>query len=825
MKSSNSFKKDKEKENERYTSGDESFTNVNSNNENNNKGKKNIKLLKKINKSYSTLATDINNDRKSSKKTDEDEILEKLQTSFPLHDKIDYAKKIKQAKEVEDLKKIYEKWSGERFANSNKNKDNEEDEEFIWVKKKKAKKEQFQKLNAMNMRYKNILIENIRMKEELKKMQLELNKMSKSKEEKKQKIINLKNNGAKFTKKKQENELEKAKKMIEDVKMKEQLRKLLEEQKNKKNDLIDIIKNKHAKNVKLYGPKVTESDTDINKNWNKIGIPNLFVDKNKNNKDNIKKDNNIVIIKKDNNKGNVKKDNNKDNVKKDNNKDNVKKDNNKDNENNNEIKKNNKIFILDQNKIKSELNKNNKIENIQEKKDDTEEEKEKAKANKLLLEKMNKNQLDMTKKLNEKKNLPENNKIVVPEKKEEKDNNNEQKLKYKLKLNNLKKIIKPYKTNKDLKNLLKQLSSFSNSTDIYNDNFVEQLELILELNKYLQNEITINKNDNLMLPEKAVYFTDNAAIRFLGYFGSELTLRNIKTYIEKKPTNYPLRDITFKLICCGLATQTVYKLIIDNEEYKNSNEAYIKYLEDIKTKISDKFNVSENDIFYFGNNLKNFEIYLTIYKQEIDEVENFLKECNIKVTKMPLLNNVILSSNVFECKYSKDINDWPKNNLMRGGKKYNPPYGWLGIGLKIKNKYGKKNNTWLGKENKEGEWPVGYHGVGIGKGNIFKRILNIFNGNIKDEIGKLFKSEINKEKNNNKYPYCGEGIYFSPNIEDAALFADKTNLGFFNVKFQFAIMARVNSNKIRSPDSLPIQWILSDNNDEIRPYRLLIKFV
>ena len=189
MKSSNSFTKDKdkEKENERYTSGEESFLNLNPKEKN---GKRNKKLLGKINKSYSTLTTDVNNDRKSSKKTDSDEF-DRMQTSFRLNDKIDYAKKIKEAKEMEDLKKIYEKWSEERYDSSNKKK-NDEDEEYIWVKKKKNKNEEYKnKFNIMNVRYKNMIIENRRMKEELKKMKLELNKLNKSKEELKTKKKNL----------------------------------------------------------------------------------------------------------------------------------------------------------------------------------------------------------------------------------------------------------------------------------------------------------------------------------------------------------------------------------------------------------------------------------------------------------------------------------------------------------------------------------------------------------------------------------------------------------------------------------------------------------
>ena len=36
-------------------------------------------------------------------------------------------------------------------------------------------------------------------------------------------------------------------------------------------------------------------------------------------------------------------------------------------------------------------------------------------------------------------------------------------------------------------------------------------------------------------------------------------------------------------------------------------------------------------------------------------------------------------------------------------------------------------------------------------------------------------------------------------------------------------MTRVNPEKIRSPGGTPVDWILNGNDDEIRPYRLLIK--
>ena len=54
-------------------------------------------------------------------------------------------------------------------------------------------------------------------------------------------------------------------------------------------------------------------------------------------------------------------------------------------------------------------------------------------------------------------------------------------------------------------------------------------------------------------------------------------------------------------------------------------------------------------------------------------------------------------------------------------------------------------------------------------------------------------------------------------------YADKISLGYYNVKFKFVFMVRVNPNKIRSPGGFPVVWILNGNDEEIRPYRLLIK--
>ena len=364
--------------------------------------------------------------------------------------------------------------------------------------------------------------------------------------------------------------------------------------------------------------------------------------------------------------------------------------------------------------------------------------------------------------------------------------------------------------------------------DKKNENLIEKIEYIQKVGKIIQKEIKNNKDNNLILPGKAIYYNDNIIIKFLGFFGSELSLNNIKTYIEINPTKEILRDITFKIITSGLATQKIYILTIENKndiaKFKENINEWNIFLKNIKLKISNVYNVSSKEMYFFEQKIKNsFEIKLLIYNQKLTNLENILKKFDLKIKTSTLLSHIILSPNIFELQYSKNDSEWQKNNnLMRGGRKYHPPYNWIGIGLKVKDKFDKnESNIWLGKENLEGEWPVAYHG--IGKGNVFKKVLNILYDNLKEGHGQLYNIQLYVENNKEEFPNCGEGVYFSPNIEEAEKYSEKICLGWNKLKFQFVIMARVNPEKIRSPGGFPVIWILNGNDNEIRPYRLLIK--
>ena len=139
--------------------------------------------------------------------------------------------------------------------------------------------------------------------------------------------------------------------------------------------------------------------------------------------------------------------------------------------------------------------------------------------------------------------------------------------------------------------------------------------------------------------------------------------------------------------------------------------------------------------------------------------------------------------------------------------------------MKVLNKYDNCDNSWLGNEGKEGEWAIAYHG--IGKGDEFKKLMNIILNNLRKGPGQLYKNLPNIRDNNKSL--IGNGIYLSPNINEAERYAEKIQLGKRKSNFQFIIMCRVNPEKIREPGRIPINWIVDGNYDCIRPYRILVK--
>ena len=183
------------------------------------------------------------------------------------------------------------------------------------------------------------------------------------------------------------------------------------------------------------------------------------------------------------------------------------------------------------------------------------------------------------------------------------------------------------------------------------------------------------------------------------------------------------------------------------------------------------------------------------------------------------------------CKLSKNQLDSRGNRSegwaideMRGGKSYDPPIGWIGIGLKVMDKY--EDNTWIGMENAEGEWCVAYHGVGDGQesDNVKKAVGLIYKGSFKAGKGQKHRNCPDQFHPGKK---VGTGVYCTPKIKTAEEYGGLSEIN--GIKYKTVFMVRVKPEALRHCDRCIdskepyVYWVVNGTTDEIRPYRILYK--
>ena len=165
---------------------------------------------------------------------------------------------------------------------------------------------------------------------------------------------------------------------------------------------------------------------------------------------------------------------------------------------------------------------------------------------------------------------------------------------------------------------------------------------------------------------------------------------------------------------------------------------------------------------------------------------------------------------------------YPKANVTkwgigekRGGFDYYPPIGWLGIGLNVLGKYDNGNNDWLNYNGGEKEWAIAYHGTNR------KNIKSILIDGLKCGPNQFHRDSRDIYHPNKK---IGIGIYATPSPRLMEQYAEMNSFTFNGKKVLCALMVRVKPDKIRCPSENPDYWILNPTIDEIRPYRILLKY-
>ena len=193
-----------------------------------------------------------------------------------------------------------------------------------------------------------------------------------------------------------------------------------------------------------------------------------------------------------------------------------------------------------------------------------------------------------------------------------------------------------------------------------------------------------------------------------------------------------------------------------------------------------------------------------------------------KLYEVKLLSDKFLC---YECHIPKKFFDFrgntvnpnSSNNLIRGTEKYDPPYGWIGIGLNVLDEYDNGNNDWLMNNTKSSEWAIAYRGISPNYqsykiNQLLKYIIT------KKDLNNAISTINEKTNDKRNWGKVGKGIYLTPNIRIAEKYTKIISIN--NKKYKVLFMARVYIKGIREPENNYF-WVL--NNENIRIYRILFK--
>ena len=327
----------------------------------------------------------------------------------------------------------------------------------------------------------------------------------------------------------------------------------------------------------------------------------------------------------------------------------------------------------------------------------------------------------------------------------------------------------------------------------------------------------------------------------MGLLAQNLENQGVTTAIEKESTNSndnEASNTALQFMINGMGMQKKYSLHFDfgeerNEELLNDKEEQKKFNDKLKKKLSKEYNIDEDEIIISFPQKGSYQITVIFKKKEFfdlkkkDLLEKFKDEPELGKLK-DLHEDLIMSGckltpDMFDSKGNNKDGGWGENET-RGGEPYIPPKGWIRYGLNVLGKYDNGNDDWLAYDNRAGEWCIAYHGVGQGQtSDKVKNIVNLIaNSNLKPGSGQVYEFHEDCRHKPNK---VGRGVYCTPDpnvtIKDGyAGIADVNGESYY-----MAFMLRVKPDKIRCSASKKDYWVLNGNDNEIRPYGILIKKV
>ena len=420
--------------------------------------------------------------------------------------------------------------------------------------------------------------------------------------------------------------------------------------------------------------------------------------------------------------------------------------------------------------------------------------------------------------------------IDIPKEKEKDKYNN-----MKNKVDNTKKVRKK---NQKPENITDQ------KTNIKINNVLEDM---CKYGAIIKREIKREKINN---PEKFIDISqalkmenEDPGLFALGLISKNLEDLGVETVIEDKQIQDKLNEglTGLQFLTNGMISKKKYDLHFEfgeqrNNELINNKSEFEKFKENLKLKLSKDYNIPKEKIIVTLPQKGSFHVQVIFQSEEFHNldkkefIKKFKNDPEFKELKHlkdihegVIMEGVKLSRNQLDPAGNR-VSGWGVGE-KRGGIDYDPPLGWTGIGLKVKGKFDKGDDTWIGMSNIQGEWCVAYHGVGDGKSS----------DDVKKITGLIYKSRFKKGERQ-KHSKCddqfhpgkkvGDGVYCTPTIKTAEMYAGKSEI--HGHIYKTVLMVRVKPSARRHCDTCwdskaHNYWVVNGTIDEIRPYRILYK--
>ena len=407
---------------------------------------------------------------------------------------------------------------------------------------------------------------------------------------------------------------------------------------------------------------------------------------------------------------------------------------------------------------------------------------------------------------------------------------------------------------KGIKNLIKGEEDFDNFSlksrqsmieNLSNLSFSSEFESIDEYYTYINLFDIIEKNGKLMKkeieetkinePEKYIEIDEalsnppNSDLFISGLLAKHLNNEGVNVAIERQISK-SVQDSIMNLLTTGLYKGKIIQIRFDygkkiNNEILTNDKLRNNFIKSWLAIISSKTKIKENNLYYKSISPGTVSLSLisleNIEETELEKIKNAYKEIK-EIEYRLLLEGCIISPEMFDTRWNNRDGGWARKGEKRGGREYDPPYGWIGYGLNVLNKYDNNNNKWLGMRNIEGEWWVAYHGNILIKNNIKIINKNENENEINNNINNDYKNDNNiNELSKKEYSFVGIGLYLTEKIDDASEYSGI--IEHLNHRYKITFMCRVCPNKVRISKYYKNYFVVDPNENCVRPYRILLK--